>query len=405
MPRHAGNRRKDTVGCTSSADRSTDANGRVVARVARIVSTSGIPHHDVGNYTKSRFWKKGKPKGIPDSQTWRSSIDYVLSTLAAEGAGDYLHTGDMVSGRWGLDKDRPKAGIFGPTDTLSQKTQAVYEAGDLYYRHNKSWWLRNGIDQGRVHFAMGDHEYGNTEPDGKPRPNQLAFIGKHREVWRKHFVDGRGYEYRLDEGQQRFAAYATVLDGGIGLITLDPIVKKDGLLLARIGGPQERWLEEILALFADRNDVHWIIVQVEIPPVGPNRAFHTGMQTLQNGDRIWELAEQYDVALVLAAEWHELTMRSNGGQTPVQIVHGSQMYQARVNYLVIDFFDDRSIEITARAMTGTRDTSRQMWAPHNLRAPLELTMLKPPTAAGALTIDSDMRVGNTSGLLIEYAGN
>lgn len=368
-----------------------------------VVSTSGIPHHDVGNYTKSPHWTSSRPRGIPDSNSWRPSIDHVLGTLAGVDADAYLHTGDMVSGRWGLDKDRPKAGIFGPTDTLAQKQAAVLKAGDLYYRQNKSWWEANGIPIGHVHFAMGDHEYGNTESDGTPRPDQLAFVGKHREIWRKHFVDGRGYTRQTDTSQQRHGSYATVLPGGIGLITLDPILKEGNLLVAKIGGPQERWLINTLEDFNADPNVDHVFVQVEIPPLGPNRDFHTGGQTLRNGARIWDILVDHDVDLILGAEWHELTMRSNGGRRPVQIVHGSQMYQGRVNYLVINAGADGSIDITARAMTGTIDNTKKMWAPHNLRAPNEVMFTSSPSTVGSLSLNAGGDITDTSGLLEEYA--
>ncbi len=369
---------------------------------ARIVSTSGIPHHDVGNYTKSSYWRKGKPRGIPDSNTWRGSINHVLGALAAEGGDAYLHTGDMVSGRWGVDHDRPKAGIFGPTRTVRDKERAVVRAGELYYRQNLSWWRRVGIPTDRAHFGMGDHEYGNTDQDGVPRPNQLRFVNDHRNVWRRHFIDSRSYPYRLTEGQQRHATYATVLPGGVALVTLDPIVKKDRLLLARIGGPQLRWLDATLRDLRARDDIAHIIVQVEIPPLGPNRAFHSGRQTLRNGGRVFDLLAEHDVDLVLSAEWHELTMRSNGGARPVQIVHGSQMYRGRVSYLRIDTVAGGGLVITAKAMTGTTDGTRKMWAPHRLRAPNEVRFRDEPVQVGKLALDADGRIIGQSGALAEY---
>ena len=376
---------------------------RAAQRVARVVSTSGIPHHDVGNYTRSSFWRRGDPRGIPDSRTWRGTIDHVLGSLAAERADAYLHTGDMVSGRWGVDRDRPKAGIFGPTGTLAQRRAAVERAGNLYYRQNKSWWARNGIPAGSVHFGMGDHEYGNTNADGRPRSHQLAFVPRFRDVWRRHFVDGRGYRYRLDSGQQRHGSYATVLPGGVGLVTLDPILVDGGLMRARIGSAQERWLRDVLADMEVRG-IDFVVVQVEIPPRGPNRAFHSGRQTLDNGAALWDLLDARDVDLVLSAEWHDVTMRSDGGSTPVQVVHGSQLYQARANYLVIDFFDDGSIEVVAKAMTGTRDTSTKLWAPDLLRAPNEVRVRARPAVVGRLGIAPDGAVIRDTGRLAEYGG-
>jgi hypothetical protein len=47
-----------------------------------LVSTSGIPHHDVGNYTKSQFWHEDLPPGI--NRTWRRAIDITIGQIASE---------------------------------------------------------------------------------------------------------------------------------------------------------------------------------------------------------------------------------------------------------------------------------------------------------------------------------
>jgi hypothetical protein len=375
----------------------TLAPSRVSAqvRVARYVSTSGIPHHDVGNYTKSAFWQRGDPRGMPDHSTWRASIDHVLGRIKAEAPNRVFFTGDMVSGRWGVDVDR--TGIFGPVGTLTQRKAAVRRAGDLYYRQNKSWWAANGISPNNVHFAIGDHEYGDVDR-GAVRPHQLDLVADHRAIWHRHFVSGRGYR-RLTEGQQQQAAYATAF-GGVGLVSLDPILKQDGDLIPRIGEPQMRWLEETLRNLRNEGR-ELVIVQVEIPARGPNRSEHSSDLILQNGQAVWDLLVEYGVDLLLSAEFHTVTTHSNGGRTPVQIVHGDQMYRAQANYLVIDRFADGHLELTLKAMGGTRAQLGAFWAPASQRAPGVLRMNGPVRVIGRATVTPRGDLVGRSGFLRE----
>lgn len=366
------------------------------ARRARIVSTSGIPHHDVGDLTKSDQWRAGMPRGFPDHPTWRTSIDRVLSRLAAEDADAYLHTGDMVSGRWGVDPDR--VGVFGPTRTYEQRRRAMRRAADLYYRQNLSSWTRNGISASRVHFAMGDHEYGEIGANGQITTEQYRMRADYRRSWNDRFIRGRGYR-RLGEGQQRHGSYAKMLPGRVGLVTLDPVVAYDGRFHVRIGGPQVRWLRSTLAALRD-DGARWLIVQVEPPMIGPNHRSHSSGLLLENGRFLWGLAANHGVDLVLASEFHAVTAHSAGGRTPLQVVHGDQLYRAEANYLVIDVYDDR-LELALRTMRGTRDQLYQFWAPAWARAPGVLRMPTSSQTVGRATLHADGRLTGRSGPLTE----
>jgi hypothetical protein len=314
---------------------------------------SGIPHHDIGNYTRSSFWKAGRPRGMRDHPTWARSIDVVLGRLARERVDAYLHTGDMVGGKWGVDHDRPRAGIVGP--------------------------------------------YGNVERDGVPRTHQYKLIRDFRAAWRDHFVAGRGYR-RLTEGQQRHGAYATVLPGRVGLVTLEPLLRTNGRLVARIGPRQEAWLTRTLRALREDGS-RYLIVQSEVPLLAPNRARHSSRLILRNVERIYDICARAGVDLILSGEFHAITTTTDRGRTPVQIVHGGQLYRAHVNYLVIDVFDDR-LEITAKGMTGTRDRPSAFWAAHRQRAPGVLTMKRETTLLGRATL-RDGRLINRSGYLTE----
>jgi hypothetical protein len=244
---------------------------------------------------------------------------------------------------------------------------------------------------------MGDHEYGDLESHGIPRDNQYELMHDYRAAWRDHFVAGRGYR-RLNESQQRHTSYATMLPGRVGLVTLDPMLRQDGRIVARVGAAQEEWLGRTLrALRAD--GARHLIVQVEVPPLGPNRSDHSSDMVLENGERIYDICAQAGVDLILSAEFHAITTTTNHRRKPVQIVHGGQLYQAHVNYLVIDVFDNR-LEITAKGMTGERSQLGAFWAPHRHRAPGTLTMHRATTVLGRATL-RDGRLVNRSGYLTE----
>lgn len=88
------------------------------------VSTSGIPHADVGDYRQSPHWRPGMPTGI--SVAWRRAIHTVIRRIAAEEPDAVFHTGDMVEGRWGIDREG--AGVFGPVRTRAQRRRAISRA-------------------------------------------------------------------------------------------------------------------------------------------------------------------------------------------------------------------------------------------------------------------------------------
>ncbi|HSK91674.1 MAG TPA: hypothetical protein VK875_10205 [Euzebyales bacterium] len=356
-------------------------------RQQRFISTSGIPHHDVA---------AGYGHGVRSmGRRWRVAIDTAIGQIASENPDEVLHGGDMVGGRWGQDVDRPKAGVFGPTGTHKQRIAALRAAGDFYYRQNKRWWARHGLDP---HFGIGDHEYGDLGPP-KPEFNARA-VPAWRDVWSRHFVAGRGY-LRPASGQHAKTAYATMLEGGrVGLVSLDPVARVDGVVRARIGRAQMAWLDEVLDDLRSRG-ADFLIVQSEIPARGPNRAVASSRMLLENGDALWDLLAAHGVDLLLSGEFHDMTTHTNDGRTPVQVVHGGQLYRGTVSYLRIDVHEDR-LTLRLRAMDGTRDTaSPQVWAPSRFRARRDVRLRPGVRDAGTMTIWSDGRLTNRSGRLRE----
>jgi hypothetical protein len=364
------------------------------AATTRLVSTSGIPHADVGDYTKAERWRDGLPEGINDS--WRTAIDTTIGQIASEEPTAVLHTGDMVSGRWGKDPDR--TGIFGPVRTRAQRKRAVERTADLYYRQNKSWWAQHGL---YPHFGIGDHEVGDIGRSGvvdKDRLNARA-LSTWRGAWARHFTyGGTKYAMHPTEGAHRRTAYATMI-GDVGLVTLDPFVKRDGKVRVRIARRQLRWLHTALHDLRDQG-AKYLVVQCEIPAVGPNRHSHTSHLTLENGDRLWRMLEAHRVDVLLSAEFHDMTTRSNHGTTPVQAVHGGQLYRGNASYLVIDTFDDR-MELQLKQMSGKQTGTGKIWAPARPRATDGVQIYRGARVVGTMTIHADGSLSDRTGYLTE----
>jgi hypothetical protein len=362
-----------------------------------IVSTSGIPHHDVANYTKSRSWRKGMPEGINDS--WRDAFDITIGQIASEKPDAVLHTGDMVSGRWG--RDREKTGIFGPTTTIAQRKRAVARAANMYYRQNKSWWAKHDL---HPYFGVGDHEMGDIEPSGVmvDRRFKTQAFSAWRDAWARAFTDNGSRYDSHPRGQHRKTAYATMI-GDVGFVSLDPFAKLVSGIHVRIGNRQMRWLDTALDDLRDQG-ARFLIVQCEVPAVTPVRQSHSSRLTLGNGDDLWQLLAEHDVDLLLTAEFHELNTLSNDGATPVQIVHGGQMYRGNVSYVVIHTFDDR-MELQLKRMYGRQTGTGKLWAPSLVRATDGLRMYRGARVVGTMTIHKDGSVSDRTGEMRETAAH
>jgi hypothetical protein len=366
-------------------------------RTARVVSTSGVLHADVADYRRSAWWRTGMPRGINGS--WRTAIDTVIGQIASERPDAVLHTGDMVEGRWGVDID--DVGVFGAVDTFTRQKRGVRRAANLYYTQAKEHWARHGLSP---LYAIGDHEVGDVGRSGEITTSDFRYRGLSawRYSWAKHFTgNGTRFDRHPPSGQQRNTAYASVLGGGnVGLVTLDPIAKWHDGTHVRISGVQLRWLDETLAEFTDRGVEH-LIVQCEVPALGPNREFGTSSLELENADDVWDVLVAHDVDLLLSGEFHDMTTHTNGGAAPVQVVHGGTMRHARANYLVIDVFDDGHIELALRRMSGEVTGTGRIRAPGHVRAWNKLQMTSGAEVVGAMRIGPRGAVTDRSGFLEE----
>ncbi|CAN5917718.1 hypothetical protein BH23ACT10_BH23ACT10_24210 [soil metagenome] len=262
----------------------------------------------------------------------------------------------------------------------------------------KQRWAAHGF---YPHFGLGDHEVGDVGSAGRVDPDTQRYraLPAWRRTWARHFTDG-GTRYGVHPaaGQHRTTAYAARL-GDVGLVTLDPIDRTPKGTRARVTRRQLRWLRSAVRDLRARG-ARWVIVQCEIPALGPNRRFRSSGLTLDGGDRLWQVLDALDVDLLLSGEVHHMTARSHNGRTPVQVVHGGLLPQAAVNYLVITTFRDR-VELQLKRMTGRVDTKREIWAPSLHRAREPVTISPRAKRVGRMTIHADGSLSNRSGFLRE----
>lgn len=359
-----------------------------------IVSTSGIPHADVGDLQAARGWREGDAPGI--TWAWRVALDTVLEQIASERPDAVLHTGDMVDGRWHVDLRGDQ--VFGPTRTPPQRRRAIRRAGDLYYRQAKRWWAAHGLEP---HFGLGDHEVGDIGSTGTVRRRSFKYqaLQTWKRTWARHFTeDGRRFELRPRGTQFDRTAYA-VRVGDVGVVTLDPVDQRRGAASVRIGDEQMRWLDRVLRQLR-RDGARHLVVQCEVPALGPNREYATSHMMLENGRKLWRVLRRRDVDLLLSAEFHAVTTYSHHGSAPVQVVHGSRMRDARVNYLVMRTYGDR-ITLEVRRMAGQVDGRGSLWSAASNPAPARITMEPGAALAGTMTIHADGRLSRRTGLLRE----
>lgn len=333
----------------------------------RVVSTSGVPHTDVADYRASPYWRPGMPRGA--NASWRMFLATSIGQITS-GADLVLHTGDMVEGRWGQDVDG--AGVFGPVGTYKQKAAALQLAGDTYYRFYRQYWT--GLD---VLWAQGDHEVGDLTATA-PRPGTFRYSGHEQwnSVWRSHFGAIRHADRR----------------GAVGVITLDPIVKWKRGILPRIPTAHLDWLRKQVDGMR-RDGVRWIIVQSEIPAIGPNAGFASSRLLLENGEDLWRLLRELDVDLLLAAEFHADTTHSNGNHTPVQVVHGGTWTQPA--WVTIDV-RPRRLDLTWWESVSSIEGWGTIWNPSPRRA-LNKVVAGTPERTGTLTIHRSGSLSNRTG--------
>jgi hypothetical protein len=365
-----------------------------VEPTSTIVSTSGIPHADVGDLHAARGWQEGDTPGI--SWAWRVALDTVLEQIAAERPDAVLHTGDMVDGRWHADVRDDR--VFGRTRTTAQRHRAIRRAGDLYYRQAKRWWAAHDLEP---YFGLGDHEVGDIASSGviQRRSFKHGALQVWKRTWARHFTEG-GRRFALRPRGTQFAGTSYAIRvGDVGVVTLDPVDQRRDGSSVRIGNAQLRWLDGVLRRLR-RDGGRYLVVQCEVPAIGPNREYASSGMLLENGGALWRVLRRRDVDLLLSAEFHAVTTHSQHGTTPVQVVHGSRMRDARVNYLVIRTFDNH-VTLEVRRMDGEIEGRGTLWSTTTNPAPEHITMEPGAELVGTMTIHASGALTRRTGLLRE----
>lgn len=313
------------------------------------------------------------PTGLNDD--WRTFLDTEIAAIT-DGAQVVLHQGDQVEGRWGEDCDG--RGVFGPVGTFSQRVDALTLAGNIYYSRMKRFWGNHD-----VLFGMGDHEIGDIPPSGIVPPGAFAYQAHQywNSVWRRHY------------GASRYASRR----GDVGIVTLDPVMKKAKGLVARISDADLDWTRDKIHHWR-ANGVNWFLVQTEIPAIGPNRSSGTSGLLLRNGHEVWRRFANMGVDLFLTAEFHADTTHTRGGRTPVEVVHGGRYLKA--SWLVIDEYDDR-LQLTLMRSRGTHVGPDRIWSTScKFRLPRH-PVPGTPEVTGTMTIHPDGTTSDRTGFLLE----
>lgn len=335
------------------------------SRLMRIASTSGLPHVDVANYRRSPFWRRGMPTGA--NAAWRTFMRTAVGQVT-RGADATLHTGDQVQGRWHNNAVKPTRHVFGTRRTASERRRHITVAGDTIYPWLNRWFPADTL------WAIGDHEIGDIGSTGVIPPSDLRYKAHSRfvDVWRKHH--GPSF-YQRDLGP------ATV-------VTLHPFVKWRRGILPRIATSQLNRARRLVNR-ADREG-DWVIVQSEIPAVGPNRAKGSSRLLLGNGRRVIRALSRAD--LFLGGEFHAPTLRITSG--PVHIVHGGTY--SHPEWLWIDVFADQ-LRVTARRSETLLVGTANIWAPTGPLANRQ-PRAGPPRTVGRAVIMRD-GLASASGVL------
>lgn len=360
------------------------------------ISTSGIPHGDIGDYTKSPYFKPGMPTGINDS--WRNALHTVIGKIAEETPTAVMHTGDMVQGQWG--KDYNGAGVFGPVDTFDHQTAAIQATANLLYPQMKAFWSAHGLSP---YFGMGDHEFGDLGATQiKLTDFKYQALGVWRSSWAQNFTNN-GKRYNLHPpGEHRWTAYATKLPGDAALITLNPIWKRLDGIHAAVSNAQLRWIRDIVPVLR-KQGARWIFVQCEIPAIGPNRERKTSKLILDNGQTVLDLLFELNVDLFLTAEFHSMTTYTYHGKRPMHIAHGGRLIDGHANWLRIETYNDR-IELTLNALEGktfNKNGQDSIWSANGNNAPSTISLCKTPGVVGRATLYIDGTIMDQTGFLAD----
>lgn len=384
---------------TSPATGETSQSADAGADGYRFLSSPDFMNADVADLSGLPGFRRGTPNSW--NRSYARAVRTVMDGFAAERPDDVLVAGDLVNGHWG---DKPSR-VFGPTDTARQKRQAISRAARAYYPAWRRLFAQRDLD---VHVAVGDHEIGDNDWRGSARKDAKRRNVTHfkREFARYGLRPGR-YSDR-PEGPARSTAYATRLSPEVQLVTVDVFRRTGNDVLPELDSQQLRWLDGVLAR-AEADDVDWIIVQGHTPVLGPVRTTSSSGLMYRGGARsaFWRTLVRHDVDLYLSGEVHDITARREGGVTQIShggiFTHANRRGRGGTNYLVGQVDGDELALTSRRFLVESSRTERRLWqATGKGRPPLSKRFDPVPALVGRMTLTSDGRVLQRSGVLDEY---
>lgn len=375
-------------------------SGAGPADAARYCWTSSpdFNNSDVGDVTKSAFYRPGQPNSW--GPAWQTSQGRILGALKAEGCRNVLVAGDLVEGHWGIDT--AGTGTFGPVDTVDNQRKAVTRAGQLYYGQ---WRARFTSRDLTVHPAVGDHEIGDNPWKGSTYADfKRNNISVFKNVFAERLITPNGYT-RRPSGPAAKTAYARWLNPHTYLITLDVFQKTSTDVIAKVDARQLAWVESQLK-FARSEGAKWIIAQGHTPIVGPVRVdtpnSHHLMYVGGRSSALWKLFIKNKLDIYLAGEVHAVTLKRMDGIT--QVSHGGMFGWGQTNYLLAETNSDSTrLYLTSKKFRHTKPNTDAMWQTDVRKKPwANIIYDEKPYVAGKATLTHDNRIFDRTGNLTEY---
>jgi hypothetical protein len=138
--------------------------------------------------------------------------------------------------------------------------------------------------------------------------------------------------------RDRFARHDLSALGGRPRFTVRPLPDVQVITIDSFNVTADR-LRRVLRN-AQRDQVRWIIVQGQLPILGPVRTRGSTGRYLSGGadSDAWQLFEKYGVDLYLSGEAQDVTVLRHGAVT--QVAHGGPVARGPTTALLIDFYDD-----------------------------------------------------------------
>ncbi len=138
--------------------------------------------------------------------------------------------------------------------------------------------------------------------------------------------------------RDRFAPHHLSVLGGRPRFTVRPLPDVQVITIDPFHSTPDR-LRRVLRS-AQRDQVRWIIVQGQLPILGPvHHRGSTGRYLSGGADsEAWQLFEKYGVDLYLSGGAHDVTVLRHGAVT--QVTHGGPVARGLTTALLLDFYDD-----------------------------------------------------------------